>query len=408
MGELEKEMRIVYIHQYFKTPEEGGATRSYYLAKGLVQAGYEVDLITGDSRHYDLKKIDGITVHYLPVSYDQKFGFTRRVFSFLSFVRKAKNLIPKLPRPDLFYISSTPLTTGLIGLWAKRKFAIPYIFEVRDIWPEAPIQVGAIKNPLIKAYLRKKEEKIYRNAIKLVGLSPGIVTHLKAKAPDREIHLIPNFSDPGYFYPVKKHSSENKRNLNISYTGALGKVNALEELLEFASWSQRENKPFNFIIMGKGSEESSLRKMAVNLNLKNVRFEPFGPKKRVNEILAESDMAWISFADFPILNTNSPNKFFDAIASGKAIIINHRGWVNRLVTQNNLGVSALNKDWPGLSENLETLLSKPEKLKEMQQNAVRLSGEFFTEEIAVKRLLHTLDSNKHPLTQAHEAYIRIA
>ncbi|MDN3204139.1 glycosyltransferase family 4 protein [Algoriphagus sp. C2-7] len=401
-------MRIVYIHQYFKTPEEGGATRSFYLAKGLVQAGYEVDLITGGAEYYDLRKIEGITVHYLPVAYDQKFGFVKRVYSFLNFVKAAKGLIIKLPRPDLFYISSTPLTTGLIGLWAKKKFAIPYIFEVRDIWPEAPIQVGVIRNPVIKRYLRKIEKKTYRNALKLVGLSPGIVNHLRIQAPEREVHLIPNFSDPDYFFPSRVGGTDVSKKITIAYTGALGKVNALDELVDFAYWSQKEKKPWNFIIMGQGSEENFLKKKASKLNLNNLEFEPFGSKKRVNEVLAKADFAWISFADLPILNTNSPNKFFDAIAAGKAIIINHRGWVYRLVTENNLGFSILDKDWQGLSVKLSALQDNPKKLREMQQNAQRISEDFFTEEIAVKRLLHAVDSKKHPLTLSHEAYIRIA
>jgi hypothetical protein len=152
-------MRIFYIHQYFRTPEEGGAVRSYHLAKGLAEAGMQIEVITGGNiKSYDQRWIDGIKVHYLPVDYDQKFGFLKRVWAFLEFVRKAKNLIPKLGRADLLYVTSTPLTTGLIGLWAKKKLAIPYIFEVRDIWPEAPIQVGAIKNPWLIRALKSLEK----------------------------------------------------------------------------------------------------------------------------------------------------------------------------------------------------------------------------------------------------------
>ena len=85
-------MRIIYIHQYFRTPNEGGAVRSYHLAKGLVDAGHEVEMITGGSQTaYDQRWMEGIKVHYLPVSYDQKFGFFKRVLSFLSYIRQAKN-----------------------------------------------------------------------------------------------------------------------------------------------------------------------------------------------------------------------------------------------------------------------------------------------------------------------------
>jgi hypothetical protein len=133
-------MKVIYIHQYFRTPEQGGAVRSYHLAKGLLESGIELEMITAHSgKDYDQRWIEGIKVHYLPVDYDQKFGFLRRVWSFFQFVRLSKKLLKKLSRPDLLYITSTPLTTGWIGLWAKKHLALPYIFEVRDLWPEAPI-----------------------------------------------------------------------------------------------------------------------------------------------------------------------------------------------------------------------------------------------------------------------------
>ena len=261
-------MRLVYIHQYFRTPEQGGAVRSYHLAKGLIEAGVEVELITAHSSNsYDQRWIDGIKVHYLPVDYDQKFGFFRRIWSFLQFVRQSKKLLKKLSRPDLLYVTSTPLTTGWIGLWAKRKLALPYIFEVRDLWPEAPIQVGAIQNPLLIRFLRSLEKKIYDQSLSLVALSPGIAAHLKHISPDRSVALIPNFSDLSQFFPKEKNQSLADSlgltsGLTIAYTGALGQVNAVEELLELAKMAQERGKNWNFLIMGAGSHEVLLREKA--------------------------------------------------------------------------------------------------------------------------------------------------
>ncbi|MHA7130724.1 glycosyltransferase family 4 protein [Algoriphagus namhaensis] len=406
-------MRIIYIHQYFKTPAEGGATRSYYLAKGLADAGYDVEVITGGSVHYDLKKMEGFTVHYLPVGYAQRFGFVRRVFAFFSFVYRAKKLIQKLPRPDLFYISSTPLTTGWIGLWAKKRFAVPYIFEVRDIWPEAPIQVGVIRNPLLIRFLRKQEKKIYTHALQLVGLSPGMVNHMRKLCPKKEIHLIPNFSDSEFFAPQKKRKSDLQHfglsgQLTLAYTGALGKVNAVEELIEFAEFVRDRGKNWQFLIMGEGSEKEKLEASAREKNLDSVHFVPFGSKDEVQRVLSVADFAWISFADLPILSTNSPNKFFDALAAGKGILINHKGWVYRLVKQNRLGLSVLNRDWPRLCAELEELERNPQRLEQFGKNSRTVFEGFFTAEIAVRRLLHVIDPKAHPLTLAHEAYIRIA
>lgn len=392
-------MKIIYLHQYFRTPEQGGAVRSYHLAKGLVEAGIEVELITAHSgKTYDQRWMDGIKVHYLPVDYDQKFGFVRRVWAFLRFVSLSKNLLKKLSRPDLLYITSTPLTTGLIGLWAKKKLALPYIFEVRDLWPEAPIQVGVIRNPLLIRFLRSLEKKIYDQSLSLVALSPGMATHIKEVSPDRSVALIPNFSDLHQFFPKEKNQALAQSlglnsSLTIAYTGALGQVNALEELLELAKMAQVSGKNWNFLIMGEGSHESLLQQKAESLRLFNTHFLPFGSKAKVNEVLSLADFAWISFAHFPVLKTNSPNKFFDALAAGKAILVNHKGWVHDLVKTHDLGISFLPGKWEKAFSRLEMLESQPDELSKMGDRARKLAEHQFGKEQAVARLLQVVKPN---------------
>lgn len=406
-------MRIIYIHQYFRTPDQGGAVRSYHLAKGLVQAGISVDMITTHPEPgYDQRWIDGIRVHYLPVDYDQKFGFLKRIWAFWSFVVQAKKLIKKLPRPDLLYITSTPLTTGLVGLWAKKRRALPYIFEVRDLWPEAPIQVGAIRNPIVKKLLYSLEKRIYDQSLSMVALSPGIANHLQNISPDREVALIPNFSDLKAFFPkVRDQKLAEQIGLEaaftITYTGALGQVNAVEELLDLAEMAQKQAKNWKFLIMGAGSFEEKLKKISIDKGLKNVRFFPFSSKEKVNDILSLSDLAWISFAHLPVLKTNSPNKFFDALAAGKAILVNHKGWVYDLVKTHELGISCLPGKMEAAFSKLEYLEQNRAELDRMGQNSRKLAEAYFSKELAVSRLLEVINP-KPKATQADEVDIRTA
>lgn len=406
-------MKIIYIHQYFRTPEQGGAVRSYHLAKGLVEAGHEVEMITAhNSGFYDQKWIEGVKVHYLSVAYSQHFGFLKRIWSFLMFVRKSKKLLQKLSRPDLLYITSTPLTTGLIGLWAKRKLALPYVFEVRDLWPEAPIQVGAIRNRLAIAYLKKLEKKIYSQSLRLVGLSPGIVRHLQSLVSDKEVALIPNFSDLELFYAKEPDSTLRKSlglspGLTIAYTGALGMVNAVDELLDLAEWAQKRGKNWNFLILGEGSHQETLQQDAKQRQLHQVRFLPLQNKKQVNEILNLADFAWISFAHYPVLKTNSPNKFFDALAAGKPILVNHKGWVFDLVKSHELGIAFLPGKWEKAWEKLEELESQPMRIHAMGQRSRQLASFYFSKELAVSRVLEVVES-RPKLTLDSSADIRIA
>lgn len=407
-------MKVIYVHQYFRTPQEGGAVRSYHLAKGLVEAGIDVEMITaGNQSGYDQKWIDGIKVHYLPVPYDQKFNFFKRIKAFWDFSVQAKKLLKILARPDLLYITSTPLTTGWVGLWAKRKMAIPYIFEVRDLWPQAPIEVGAIRNKILIQYLQKLEAKIYKNALSLVALSPGIASHLRKISPKSVVHLVPNFSDLHTFYPQEKSLEILKKynlssELTIAYTGALGKVNAVNELLELALLAQEKGKKWQFLVMGKGSAESELKKYAEQNELMNLKFIPFGTKQLVNEVLSVSDFAWISFAHLPVLKTNSPNKFFDAIASGKAILVNHKGWVYQLTKEYDLGIPFLPEKLEQSFKQLEALDDNRKKLDQMSKNSRVLAEKYFSKDLAVLRVLRVLDPKNFPTNSGDEAYILTA
>jgi len=126
-------MKILYIHQYFRTPDEGGPLRSYYLAKGLVEKGFEVEMITSYTGKKKLiKNIEGINVHYLPISYYNGMNFKRRVISFLKFMYLSVDEASTIKNVDLCYATSTPLTVGMAAIKIKERFDIPYIFEVRD------------------------------------------------------------------------------------------------------------------------------------------------------------------------------------------------------------------------------------------------------------------------------------
>ena len=393
-------MRVIYVHQYFKTPEEGGAIRSYHLAKGLVDAGIEVEMITAHNQdYYDFRKVDGIKVHYLPVAYQHSFGTFKRIKSFVRFVSQAKKLIGKLPRPDLFYITSTPLTVGLIGLWAKKTLAVPYIFEVRDLWPEAPIQVGVIRNKWVKRALYRVEEKIYQQALQIVALSPGIRNYIVKKKPLAKPVLIPNFSDTTFFSPTSKNDSTLRKwgltdSFTLSYTGALGTVNALHNFLYLAKEAQDQGKDWQFVIMGQGAKEKELKQLAKDLQLANVSFFPFGNKERVRELLSLTDMAYISFDNLPVLRTNSPNKFFDALAAGKAIVTNHKGWVTNLVKEHQLGYCHHPEDHKKAVQKIAAFADDPALLQSAQKRARALAENHFSKERAVKLLLNTVDPER--------------
>jgi glycosyltransferase involved in cell wall biosynthesis len=289
------------------------------------------------------------------------------------------------------------LSTGLIGLWAKKKWGIPFVFEVRDLWPEAPIQVKGIRNRLLKQYLYGLEEKIYEAANKIVALSPGIAEHVLMKYPNKELAVIPNFSDTEFFQnqtaPRKARMLKTKP-FTISYVGAVGEVNDLDRLLSLAEMAMQKGKKWRFLIMGKGNQLSELENQKKKRNLENVAFLPFGDKLEVRRVLKETDLVYISFAPFPILETSSPNKFFDALAAGKPVMVNFKGWIWDVIRENDIGIFHGYACEDKAVEAIQNMENQPEKLILAGKKARKLAEQNFSKSMAISQLLSFLGSFK--------------
>lgn len=324
--------KVLILHQHFKTPESGGAIRSYYLAKALVERGIPVVVVTAHNEATaQTKNVEGIEVHYLPVAYDNRFGFSQRSKSFLKFISQATRLVGTLKDINVCYAISTPLTTGIAALIIKLRYKIPYLFEVGDLWPEAPIQMKFIKGVFFSQSLYRLEKMIYKGAHSIVALSPMIKDAIQKKVP-KEVHLIPNMADIDFYKPEAKSPELEARfgvqgKFVVSYTGAVGLANRLEYFLECALASQMEDLPVHFLLCGDGAMLDELKEKHQQLQLENFTFIPFQDRDGVKEIMNVTDASCICYKPIPVLETGSPNKYFDGLAAGKLIIINFKGWI---------------------------------------------------------------------------------
>lgn len=388
-------MRILYIHQYYCTPTQGGAIRSYHLAQGMAAAGVEVDVVSAHNEPTYQTRWDGkVKVHLLPVYYDNTFTSWQRIWSFYLFVKEAKKLIYKLKHPDLLYISSTPLSTGLIGSWAKEKWGVPYVFEVRDLWPKAPLEIKNIRNPLLKKALYRMEYLIYRNAWKIVALSPGMQQYIQDRVPAKSVLQIPNFADVDFFQRASgkyRNRCFEKQPMTLLYAGAVGEVNGLDKYLDLAEAAEKRGKNWLFKLMGKGKYLPYLKKEVANRKLSQVEFIPFGNKNEVKDQMGKADLAYISFLPLPILEVSSPNKFFDALAMGMPIIVNFKGWIKELILQHEIGLHQKGYHCSDLLQDLEKLENHPAFLEQMGRNARLLAENEFNKEAAVGHVLEILE-----------------
>ncbi len=407
-------MKIIYVHQYFKTPQEGGAIRSYYLAKGLVDNGFEVEMVTTHNEpSYRHVVIEGIKVHYLPVPYDNSMGFVKRVLAYMGFVRKAKRRIRKIKNADIVYATSTPLTVGLVALWAKKKLRLPYYFEVRDLWPTAPIEVGAVKGAIFKKWLYGLEAKIYRKAEKIIALSPGMRDWIKKVVPKKEVYMIPNMADCVFFNKEIKdpklvdfyHASQP---FVITYLGSIGMSNHLEFFLDIAQESKKQGLNINFKIVGTGSQVSRIKMLSYMKKLQNVEFFPHQNKEGVKDILNVTDATYVCFANLPVLATNSPNKLFDSLASGKLTIVNTPGWTKDLVENHQCGFYANPLDPTIFIEKVRPFLEQRELLELYKNNARTTAEKHYSRKLQIEKLVKIFNNEQRLKVSDSEVYILTA
>jgi len=387
-------MHILYLHQYFHTPEEGGGTRSYEFAIKLVSLGHKVTMITSSNEANNTKKIiEGINVIYLKVPYSNYMSFKRRLLSFISFGLRSIMAGIKVKNCDLVFATSTPLTIAIPGIALSFIKRIPMIFEVRDLWPEVPIQMGVIKNKLLINILRWFERFTYRYSKHIIALSPGMMKGvIDAGIEKDKITMIPNFCN-AYFFKPGESNKELLRELAgidepiISYAGAISYANNVELIIDTAEKLQKKGQKVLFVIAGDGSLKQELENKSKNLGLQNVLFLGKINKYEVLELYRKSLAILVLFAKLPVLTTNSPNKFFDAISTGKPVITNMDGWIGSLIEKYNIGFSIDQDDENTLMNAVIEMVNLEEnKVKDMELNARKLAVEKFDSDNMVLQL----------------------
>lgn len=361
-----------------------GSTRSYEMARRLIMMGHQVEIITS-TRNLNVSEPysfdSGIKIHWIKSNYSNKMGFYSRIFSFIYFAVLAFWKARKIDG-DLIFASSTPLTVSIPGIFAARLKKIPFYFEVRDLWPNVPIAMGVLKNPLFRFLALKLEMFSYKNSKGIVALSEGMVEGIvKSGYPIEKITLIPNAADLELFdftksekFNIRLKFGFNRSDVIILYPGTFGKVNNLEYLVDLAS-KFIDNSNVKFVLVGDGIEKELIIDKAKSLNLfnNNVFFFEMIPKKEMPNIFTMSDIVISTILPIKELEANSANKYFDALASGTCIVINHGGWQEDELKKFNCGFR--------LSRNLEEAYLKllpyiedRSLLEQMGRNA-RLLGE---------------------------------
>lgn len=389
-------MNILYIHQYFKTPDIPGGTRSYWNSLELIKNGHKVTVIRYDKtikQTVERKVVDGITIISIKIEYSMYMGILARLQAFLSFMFYSTRIALKEKNIDLVIATSTPLTIGFPALVLKKFKKIPYIFEVRDLWPEVPIQMGGLKNKLVIKVARWFERAIYKNASHIIALSPGMQQGVIDTGISKEsTTMIPNMAKIDKFWTrainleiVKKHKI-NPETFKIIYFGALGEANAIEYVLDAAELLKSEHT-IEFLFIGYGPKSDVIIERVRTHNLTNVSYLGVFEMETTSDIVNCCDVSLVTFDNIPILATNSPNKLFDSLSAGKPIIVNSPGWTKDLVEDYDCGVFVDPTSPKSMADKIITLKNSPETIKRMGINSRKLAETKYDKSILCKEFV---------------------
>ena len=373
-------MHILLIHQAFAAIDDPGGTRHHELARHLVDFGHQVTIIaspvsylTGTAksrvrwkdRQVDDRGVEIIRAYTLPALHR---SFVWRVFSFLSFMVSSFLIGLSVKKVDLVWGTTPPIFQGVTAWLLARLKRVPFLFEVRDLWPAFAIAVGVLKNRALIRLSEWLEKFIYRRADHIVVNSPGFIEHVKLRG-GKKIDLIPNGADPEMFDPTLSGGDfRNQHNLGtdfvVLYAGAHGLSNDLGVVLEAADLLKTE-KGLRFVLVGDGKEKPALMNQSASRNLANVLFIPPAPKTEMPQVLAGADACIAILKPIELYKTTYPNKVFDYMAAGKAVLLVIDGVIRELVEQAGAGIFVEPGNPQALASAVRQLMKNPADAEKM-------------------------------------------
>lgn len=401
-------MHVAYIHQHFVSQKGSSGTRSYEMGVRLLRRGHKVTMITGLADLSGLERrpgetiveqtVDGIRVLAVDEPYSNKMSFARRVLAFGRFASSAARLVAGLDA-DLVFATSTPLTVGIPGMKGARRLRVPFVFEVRDLWPELPIAMGIIRNPAIKWYLRNLERRIYRAARHLIGLSPGICDGIAAAGIPRDrITMIPNGADNDLFHPSHDPLDDPrfgaKDEFKLVFTGTHGLANGLHAVLDaIAVVKKRGVRGVRFVFIGGGGQKEELVKRSQDEGLAGlISWVSHVPKTELAQVLPKMDVGMQILKNVPAFYFGtSPNKFFDYLACGIPVLNNYPGWLANMITEHQCGKAVPPDDPAAFADAVVWFMERRDQLEPMGARGRQLAETQFDRDLLAAKFIQVLE-----------------
>jgi glycosyltransferase involved in cell wall biosynthesis len=404
-------MKIVYLHQYFNLPSQSGSTRSFDLASHFNKSGYSIEIITATSNlnfktseRWNSVCKDGLLLHYIYLPYSNDFSYIKRIFVFIKFLFFATLKILTI-KCDVVLATSTPLSIGVPALVKKLFHKTPFVFEVRDVWPEAVIAIGAIRNFAVIKFLFFLEKIIYSYSDAIVPLSTDMKNSIIKRYPriglEKPIVVIENISEIDRF--KIKHSDQKfliktaigfQPRFVVLYAGTFGKVNGVDFVVNLAEKTLQMDESIVYILMGEGAYKEYVRNLAIEKMVLNKNFFIFDSisKEDLPYWYYEVSMGSSFVIQIQELWANSANKFFDTLAAGKPILINYLGWQKELIEKENLGYVLPEIITDNIAKNFVKYTKDFNLIETQKKNALNVAKSCYSLNVAVNKYTNLFET----------------
>lgn len=398
-------MHILLIHQAFAALDEPGGTRHHEMARYLAERGHRVTVIAspvsyltgrqgspGAAREQDA--VGGVTILRTYTYPALHKSFVHRVLSFFSFMASSFWAGLRVKQVDLVWGTSPPIFQGPTAWLLSRLKRVPFLFEVRDLWPAFAIQVGVLRNPLLIRLSEWLERFLYRRADRVLVNSPGFLEHVRQRGA-RRVELVPNGADPGMFDPGSDGGAYRQAHglagkFVVLYAGAHGLSNDLGIVLQAAD-RLRDDPRLAIVFLGSGKDKPALQEKAAEMGLSNVVFLPPVPKLEMSQALAAADACLAILKPIPLYATVYPNKVFDYMAAGRPVILAIDGVIRQVVESAEAGVYTPPGDPEALAQAIRRLADNPQGARAMGMNGRRRVEELFDRARLTGRLADILE-----------------
>ncbi len=349
-------------------------------------------------RRWGRGMVDGIDVIALPLPYSNRDGLARRALIFLRFAWRSI-LLALREDYDIVFATSTPLTAALPGIFARWLRRKPFVFEVRDLWPELPRALG-VRNPLLLLGMSLLEWSAYHSCVAAVGLSPGIADGIRRRGSQSlPVAMIPNGCDLGLFRPELRQllplPGINPQDFVAGFTGAHGVANGLNAVLDAAAvLVRRGDRRIKIAFIGDGKEKDRLAARARREGLENCLFFPPVRKTELAALTASLGCGLMILKNVPAFYYGtSPNKFFDYLAAGVPILNNYPGWLAEMTETEACGIAVPPDDPSAFADALQRLAGDPAGCRRMGAAGRRLAEREFDRRTLATRFVQWLEQH---------------